>query len=190
MSADEQKTTQTKTTKATRPKAKAKAAPKKTKAKKPDKNLEKIATLESELKATEEKYIRVRAEFDNYRRRKDREFLRLLEYEGEAIIKAVLPVIDDLERMENAMANDTKAASPATVDGIRMITRRFEKILSERGVEAYQAVGEQLDSELHDAMMVMQDENKSDGEILQEHEKGYKYKDKVLRHAKVVVNKI
>ncbi len=179
------------------------AAPKKTKKKTTARQTSAEKTLKKNLDETlvlveeitrknlelEDKYIRMRAEFDNYRRRKSSEILKLMEYEGEGIFRALLPIIDDLERMESAVESNENQDESA-LKGFEMIIAKFRKVLSERGVEPFQSVGEVVDAALHDAMMVMNDESKKDGEILQEHEKGYKYKEKVLRHAKVVVNKL
>ncbi|MFH1851746.1 MAG: nucleotide exchange factor GrpE [Candidatus Neomarinimicrobiota bacterium] len=148
-----------------------------------------IADLRQEVQDLGEKNLRLRAEFDNYRRRKDLEFIKLLEYEGDSIFRAILPVMDDLERVESALA-DSGGSIKKTAQGISLVIAKFRKILEERGVSAFVSVGALLDSNFHDAMMVLQQPDKQDNEIIQEHEKGYKYKDKVLRHAKVVVNKL
>ena len=159
------------------------------KRKKPQTNAKQIEELKNQYQELEDKFLRLRAEFENYRRRKSHEILKLMEYEGEEIFRSFLPIIDDLERMVSALADNTSNTDKATREGIAFIIAKFHKVLTERGVKAFNSIGEVLDSELHDAMLVMNDQNKPDHEILQEPEKGYMYKDKVLRHAKVVVNK-
>ncbi len=166
--------------------ASSKTTAAKAKVKATDKKLEVLTAKNKEL---EDKVLRLRAEFDNYRRRKEQEIVKLLQYEGQSLIKGLLPIIDDLERVGESVAKENnEAAHTATRKGIEMILTKFRKALSEQGVEAFQSIGEILDAELHDAMMVVQQDGAKEHEITQEYEKGYKYKDKVLRHAKVVVN--
>jgi len=112
-----------------------------------------------------------------------------MEYEGENIFRAILPIIDDLDRMQANFSADAEKSEKVMQTGITMITNKFQKIITEYGVDAFDSIGEILDANLHDAMMVTQNADKEQNEILQEHEKGYKYKDRVLRHAKVIVNK-
>ncbi len=188
MSADAKEKTTTKKTTRKKPAVKSgKVSPAK---KKPDPKTKQIDQLKNQNKELEDKILRLRAEFDNYRRRKSHEILRLMEYEGEAIFRSFLPIIDDLERMLLTFEEDASGVDDATKRGIGLIITKFSKALEERGVEAFDSIGKILDSEMHDAMLVMQDQEKQDNEIIQEYEKGYMYKDKVLRHAKVVVNKI
>ena len=145
--------------------------------------------LKKRISELEDKILRLRAEYNNYRRRKSSEVLKLMEYEGENIFRAILPIIDDLDRMQANFSTDAEKSEKVMQTGITMITNKFQKIITEYGVEAFDSIGEILDADLHDAMMVIQNADKEQNEILQEHEKGYKYKDRVLRHAKVIVNK-
>ncbi len=185
MSAEIDDKTKTKSTSKKKSTA-AKAGAVKSKNAAQDKKLLDLTAQNSEL---EDKLLRLKAEFENFRRRKDKEFMALLQYEGQDIIKKLLPIIDDLERVNAAFSDGTADTGEATWKGIEMILAKFRKVLAEQGVEAFESVGALLDAELHDAMMVVQQEKTRDNEIVQEYEKGYRYKDKVLRHAKVVVNK-
>ncbi|MBC8402717.1 MAG: nucleotide exchange factor GrpE [Candidatus Marinimicrobia bacterium] len=175
--------------KRTRKKSAPRTAEPTPKRKKPQTNAKQVEELKNQCQELEDKFLRLRAEFENYRRRKSHEILKLMEYEGEEIFRSFLPIIDDLERMVPALADNASNTDKATREGISLIIAKFHKVLTERGVKAFNSIGEVLDSELHDAMLVMNDQNMPDHEILQEHEKGYLYKDRVLRHAKVVVNK-
>jgi len=149
----------------------------------------KIAELEKRIAELEDKNLRLKAEFDNFRKRKEREIIQLLKYEGETVIKDVLTIMDDLERMVAALETNGSKQSDSFREGITLIINKIKKILLERGVEAFGEPGTQLDSELHDALMVRTEDGKEDNEILEVFQKGYRYKDRIIRHAKVIVNK-
>ncbi len=149
----------------------------------------KIEELTSKLAELEDKHLRLKAEFDNFRRRKEKEILQLMEYEGESIIKKLLPIIDDLERLAEAYNNHNEKVDDSIRKGIELIQNKMKKFLQESQVEPFGTPGEILDAEKHDAMMVKTDNDKRDDEILEVFEKGYRYKDRVIRHAKVIVNK-
>jgi len=170
-------------------KVKKKPAPKKSKKGTVSKDVILIEKLANELKSFEDKHIRLKAEFDNFRRRKEKDFLKLLEYDGEDIILSLLSVIDDFERLLDAFGKQKKGDLDSISHGLQMINDKLIKILKEKRVESFGEPGELLDADLHDAMMVQEDPKKEDNEILTIYEKGYRYKDKVLRHAKVIVNK-
>lgn len=149
----------------------------------------KIEELKRKVTELEEGRLRLKAEFENFRRRRDKEMLRLMEYDGEAILKDILPIIDDLDRVIGAVNSKTKSDDHHIKDGIELIITKINKNLKNWQVEAFGKPGEILDIDLHDAMMVKKGKGKKDNEILEVFEKGYKYKDHVLRHAKVIVNK-
>ncbi len=153
----------------------------------PDKK--KIETLKLQVSELEDKKLRLKAEFDNYRKRRDKDMLRMLEHEGEDILKELLPIVDDLQRVVGAVNSKSKTDDGQINDGIRLIIAKIEKYFTKWDVQPFGEKGEILDIELHDAMMVKSDKGKKENEILEVFEKGYKYKEHVLRHAKVVVNK-
>jgi len=148
-----------------------------------------IEELTKQLMIIEDKELRLKAEFNNFRKRKEREILDLIQYEGKDVIKAMISVVDDLERLYAAIeSNDDFDQS--IKEGMALIQSKVEKIFSELDVAPVGESGDLLDSELHDALMVRQEEDKNDNQIIEVFEKGYKYRDRVIRHAKVVVNKI
>ena len=149
----------------------------------------KIEELKKQVSALEDKRLRLKAEFENFRKRRDKEMIRMMEYEGEGIIKELLPIVDDLERVVEAVNSKTEKDDFLISDGIKLIISKIEKNLKKWQVESIGKPGDILDVDLHDAMMVKQEKGKKDNEILEVFEKGYKYKDHVLRHAKVIVNK-
>ena len=100
----------------------------------------------------------------------------------------MISVVDDLERLYAAVENNDDL-DQSLKEGMALIQSKVEKIFLELDVASFGEVGDLLDSELHDALMVRQEEEKNDNEIIEVFEKGYKYRDRVIRHAKVVVNK-
>lgn len=173
-------------------KKKTKKADQKKKLSKNEQKLEKnIEELSLQLSEVEDKHIRLKAEFDNFRKRKEQEFINLIRYEGMDVIKNMLSIADDLDRMKDAVEHpELSESSDSIKKGINLILQKIYKLFEERGIESFCEVGDILDSELHDALMVREEKEKKENEILEVFEKGYKYKDRIIRHAKVVVNKI
>ena len=169
----------------------------KTKTKKDSKNSlkslkEKIKSLENDLlkeseevKRISEKNIRLLAEFDNYKRRTQKERSDLLKYEGKSLAKSLLPILDDLNR---TLEIDEKTESNAIMKGINLIVTKLDKILVDLGIEAFDSIGEKFNPDRHEALMSEKSKEK-ENVIIKEFEKGYVYNDKILRHAKVVVSK-
>ena len=165
---------------------------KKTTTKKTDSNnLSKIKSLNKEikdignsLKECEEKNLRLMAEFENFKKRKERSVQDSYNRNLESIILKFLPVIDDFERMLNNDNNKEKTLK----EGISIIQSKFEKILDNYGVTSFNSKNEIFDADLHEAVMA-QNSNKKNNLIIDEFEKGYKMNDKVIRHAKVIVSK-
>jgi molecular chaperone GrpE len=146
-----------------------------------------VDKFESLVKELNEKYLRLYAEFDNYRRRTQKEKGDLIKYGGEEIILSILPVVDDMER---ALAHHKDAEDHKPLqEGLDLILQKIKKILSSKGVEPMEPKGEIFDPELHDAitnMPAVSEEMK--GKVAEVVEKGYTLNGKVIRHAKVVVS--
>ncbi len=160
----------------------------KTAAKKPDRQKEKFTVLTQEYAALEDRHLRLKAEFENYRKRKERETAALIEYLGEDIIKDLLPILDDFDRMIHSTKKTKKSSSDSLLVGTKLIQSKLNKLLKSNNITAFGKQGDILDPELHDALMVKKMKGKKENEILEVFEKGYRYKDRVIRHAKVVVN--
>ena len=153
---------------------------------------EKIEVLKSELaeqfaelERKSDKNVRLLAEFDNYKRRTQEERTKLFKYAGEELAKAILPILDDLHR---TLESDGKGKARSILEGIELIVAKLDKTLEEQGIVTFDSVGQDFDADLHEALM-SEKSDKGDNVILKEFEKGYKYDDKILRHAKVVVSK-
>ena len=149
------------------------------------KDKEIIKALEKQLEETQDKHLRLKAEFDNFRRRKADELSALLQYDGENVLRGFLPIMDDLGRM----LDSSNATDQSLKDGINMVAAKIQKFLESLDVKPFGKLGEEMDAEIHDAMMTQTDETMDDHVILNVFEKGYTYRDKVIRHAKVIVNK-
>ncbi len=147
-----------------------------------------IAELKLVTEEVKDRHLRLKAEFENFRRRKEKEILNLLTYDGEEIIKIFLPVVDDLERLSAATNDKDETNSEKVREGIQLILNKIHKRFSELKVNSFAKSGEILDPNLHDALMIRSEKGKAENEILEVFEKGYRYKDRVIRHAKVVVN--
>ena len=163
---------------------------KKTPPPKGSKEKQKIKDLNQQLVQNEDRHLRLIAEFDNYRRRKKKEITQMLQYEGKAIFEDLLPIIDDFDRLAEAFNNHKKSDDRSSIkEGVRLIQVKMGKFLEDWRIEPYGTPGEILDLDVHDAIMTQKEKGKKEDEILQVFQKGYTYKDKVVRHAKVIVNK-
>lgn len=152
-------------------------------------NAEQQAAAEAAKATIEEqkdKYLRLSAEFDNYRKRTLKEKAELIKNGGEKAISAILPILDDLERALQNMqkADDVKAM----YEGIDLIYQKFLKGLSQEGLQKMEPVGEAFDTDYHEAVaLVPAPSEDQKGKVLDCVQTGYKLNDKVIRHAKVVV---
>ena len=146
---------------------------------------EALAKAENEAAEWRDKYLRLQAEFDNYRKRTLKEKMSLVESGGENVIKALLPVVDDVDRALAAMekSDDVEALR----GGVRLIAQKFNEVMRQQGVSEIEAVGKEFDVDHHEAVARFPIEGKSSGEIIDVVQKGYKLGEKVIRYAKVVV---
>ena len=139
--------------------------------------------LELLISSLEDKHLRLKAEFDNYRKRKDSEISSLLKYEGKSFIMDFLSILDNISRgIESYKEDDITKA-------LLLVKDDFIKKLDVKGVKPFGEVGDNFDPELHEALTITNDPKTDDNLIVEIYESGYKYKDLIIRHAKVVVNK-
>ena len=139
--------------------------------------------LELLISSLEDKHLRLKAEFDNYRKRKDSEISSLLKYEGKSFIMDFLSILDNISRgIESYKEDDITKA-------LLLVKDDFIKKLDVKGVKPFGKVGDNFDPELHEALTTTNDPKTDDNLIVEIYESGYKYKDLIIRHAKVVVNK-
>ena len=159
------------------------AAPQKAKRHNYKKELENLKNEFSQLK---DQYLRSLAEFENYKKRRDRDLSQFLENANINFIEQILPVLDDFERslkMEQSKNDDS------FYKGVEIIYQKFSDILKKHGVAPIEARGEKFNPELHEAIMQMDSKDHESNTIIEEAQKGYKYKDKVIRYSKVIVCK-
>ncbi len=138
----------------------------------------KIADLEDRLK-------RQIAEFDNFRKRTEKEKSAMFDMGARHIIEAILPTIDNFERGLKTVPEDKEAK--AFYDGMEMVYKQMLKVLSDVGVTAIDCLDKEFDLNLHNAVMHVEDEAYGNNIIIEEFQKGYKYKDTVIRHSMVKV---
>lgn len=147
---------------------------------------ENIKSLEAEINKYKELALRKAAEFENYKRRTENDQLSLLKYAAEALIIKLLPIVDDLERSISHMTEETDVLK--IKEGIQLVYNKFMKTLEEQGVKKIESIGKPFSVDYHEALMQRVDASVPPHTVLDELETGYMYKDRVIRHAKVIVN--
>lgn len=144
---------------------------------------------ELKLKETEDKLLRLQAEFMNYQNRREKELETLFKYEGENIIKEMLKVVDNFERAISMDDDDLSDEVSKFLSGFKMIYTSLVNMLSELEVTEIEVDGKEFDPTIAEAVLVEEDKTKPANVVLEVLQKGYKYKDKVIRPAMVKVNK-
>ena len=173
-----------KTSKATSKKAKT-AKAKSTTKKKPADNKE-LDKLKTQLNEINDKYLRLSAEYDNYRKRTLKEKMELTKTGGENILINILPVVDDFDRAMKSMENVTDCN--AMKEGIELIYNKFIEFLKSRGVKEIEAINKEFNTDIHEAITKIPAPNKKlKGKVVDVIEKGYYLYDKVMRYSKVVI---
>ncbi len=147
---------------------------------------EKINELEKSLADLNDKYLRLFSEFDNYRKRTNKERLELIKSASEEIIVDLLPVIDDFERGIKSM--ESHDALKTSIDGVKLIYNKMMGILKKKGLEPIESIGKPFDTDFHEALTNIPAPSEDlKGKVVDEIEKGYLLNGKVIRFAKVVV---
>jgi molecular chaperone GrpE len=142
--------------------------------------------LKEELSQANDKYLRLYAEFDNYRRRTTKERAELLQTAGKEVIVAMLPVLDDFERAIKSMENATDII--AVKEGVALVQHKLRNILTQKGLKEMESRGAAFDADIHEAITnIPAPTDDLKGKVVDELEKGYFLNDKVVRFAKVVV---
>ena len=150
--------------------------------------LDEASQLQSELNEQKDKYLRIYAEFENFKKRTRREKLDMLSTAARDTLSAMLPVLDDFDRAKKAAeSDDTKEGFS---EGVELVYNKFVGILSSKGLKAMESTGETFDPELHEAIAeIPAPSDDMKGKIIDTTDKGYFLNDKIIRHAKVVVGK-
>lgn len=141
--------------------------------------------LSAELAEEKDKYARLIAEFDNFRKRNEKEKDQMYDFGAKVVVEKILPVIDNFERGLNALTDEEKEG--AFAKGMDKTYKQFMDILDSIGVKPIEAVGEQFDPEIHNAVMHVDDEQAGENIVVEEFQKGYMYKDKLVRPSMVKV---
>jgi len=147
---------------------------------------EKVDKLEEELKQSEDKYLRLYAEFENFKRRKNKEIETNNVYKSQKVITEILPSLDNLERALQVESDNEEIKS--LLKGVEMVYEGLLNVLKSEGVELIETENAQFDPNYHHAVMQEEDSEKESGAILDTFQKGYKLKDRVIRPAMVKVN--
>lgn len=147
---------------------------------------EKIEKLEEEVKASEDKYLRLYAEFENFKRRKNQEIETNNIYKSQKVITEMLPSLDNLERALQVESDNEEVKS--LLKGVEMVHEGLLNVLKTEGVEVVETENVQFDPNFHHAVMQGEESDKESGVILDTFQKGYKLKDRVIRPAMVKVN--
>ncbi len=148
---------------------------------------EKLIKVEEEATKYKDQLLRTAAEFENYKRRTEKESLALLMNANEKLITELLPVIDDFSRsLEHAETSDN---NDSLKDGVTLIYKKLMSILEKQGLKEMIVKGEEFDPDKHQALMQVESDEHESGYITEEHLKGYTLNDKVIRHTQVLVAK-
>ena len=150
--------------------------------KKPSKKDSELQQLKTELEQKSDLLQRTAAEFDNFKKRTEREKSGVAEYSKASVIKKLLPIIDNIER-----ANSADKDSPDYIKGIELIVKQFTSIVETLEIEEIGKPGEKFDPNFHEAVMHIEDENFGENEIAEVLQKGYKLGDTIIRPAMVKV---
>ena len=143
---------------------------------------EKLTKQKEDLEEKDDRIKRLMAEFENFKKRSDKERTNLYNSVMGDVITSLLPVLDNLEK-----ASKTETKDEQYKNGVEMVLNQFKDVLKANGVTEIETVGKKFDPSIHEAVSLVQDENLGEKEIKEEFRKGYMIGDKVLRHSLVVV---
>ncbi|WP_134700129.1 nucleotide exchange factor GrpE [Ammoniphilus sp. YIM 78166] len=145
-----------------------------------------LFALRQEAEENYNRYLRVQADFDNFRKRTRKEKEELLKYASLPVIESLLPALDNLERALSAGQNAEH--SDSLVKGVEMVLRQIQQVLEQEGLQAIEAEGKPFDPQYHQAVMQEESADHEAGIVIQELQKGYILKDRVVRPAMVKVS--
>lgn len=145
---------------------------------------ERMSKLEKDCEEYRDLYLRSRADFENYRRKKEEEWKKTVEFASERIVFELLPILDNLER---ALSTNEVDDPVSFKKGMEMIYQSLVKLLQEEGLEIYHARGEKFDPRIHEAITTVRRDDVPPGTVVEEFTPGYTFKGKVLRPARVAV---
>ena len=149
---------------------------------------DKVESIKQEAKENHDRLLRVSAEFENYQKRAAREMNDFRKFANESFVKAMLPVVDNLDRAIESSSND-KHADSSMLEGVNMTLKEILKVFEQFGVKPFESVGKTFDPSLHQAVMQEETETHPENSVVKELQKGYMMHDRLLRPAMVVVSK-
>lgn len=156
---------------------------------KQDTKQETTESLGNKLLEINDKYLRLYSEFENYRKRTNKERLDIIENASEGLIKDILPIIDDFERALQTMEKEDDEKIKNAKEGLTLIYKKLLSTLEHKGLKPINAKGEMFDENLHEAVSQLPAQNEEDkGKVFDEVQKGYYLNNKVIRYSKVVVS--
>lgn len=147
---------------------------------------EQLEECKNEIASLKDALLRKAAEFENYKRRNENDQMNLIKYAAESFILNILPVYDDLQRSLQHIDDENNIKSVKS--GLKLVMEKFKKILDDHGVKKIESKGKPFDFNYHEALMQREEEGVPPHTVVEEIETGYMYKDKVLRHSKVIVS--
>jgi molecular chaperone GrpE len=154
-----------------------------------EEKIDELKLLTDKIAELEEKLLRNQAELINFKRRKEEEVSKLLEYSNLELIREILPILDNFERAIKMDDDDLTDEVSRFLEGFKMIYSEFRRILNDFGVTEIEALDQLFDPTYHEAVMTDENKDKESGIVLEVLQKGYKLKDRVIRPAMVKVNK-
>jgi len=146
----------------------------------------KIKDLERELGEVKDGFLRQAAEFENFKKRKNAEFLNIIHSANGDLLKELLPVSDDLDRL--SQLDGKKSQFEDLHQGLGLVSQKFRNILRSQGLEEIEAVGQPFDPEVHEALLLQKKKGVKPNRVIEEHQKGYRFRGRILRHTRVVVS--
>ena len=144
-----------------------------------------LEKLREAIREKEDKYLRLYAEFDNFRRRNAKERIELIQTAGKEVIVSLLEVMDDCDRAEKVMNKSEDIA--AVREGVQLVFNKFRRTMLSKGLKEMDCVGTEFNADLHEAITEVPAGPDNAGKVIDQVEKGYYLNDKIIRFAKVVV---
>ena len=151
--------------------------------------LDPLTVAQNEAEDYKDRWLRLAAEFENYKKRTAREFSALVKSASENVISDLLPTLDAVQRALDHKVEEGQSDSESYQEGVRMILEQFPKTLENRGLVEIETVGKPFDPNIHEALMQVESDEHEEGVVTDVVERGYLLGEKVVRHAKVVVSR-
>ncbi len=153
-------------------------------------SLDEIERIKAEAEAARDRLLRAAAEYENFKKRAEREKEEAMKFIAESIVLDIIPIIDNLDRAIKSAKSDERKNFDALLQGIEMIQKQMLSVLEKYGVGIIESEGQPFDPRIHEAILQVPSEEHPENTVVQEFERGYTLHDKVIRPAKVIVSKL